>query len=226
MLPASRTVGDAGLSQHDGRRLLNRCRVLRDTGNIYIQCGPTISHHFKLLMEAVFGAGRFQSEIAWKRNSVHSDGRQGRRRHRRIRDLLLLYMVGRVNQDPRLCRLRPRIYRQLLQTGEPETSRRFRIGDLAVPSWVTKGNPRYEFLGVTRNCRCGEERMKEVVERAVLFRPTLVHASIQALLRLKARAADARTMDGHQAHPIGLLGTGELCHPETPCSLGAHRQRE
>ena len=109
---------------------------------------------------------------------------------------------------------------------EPETSRRFRIGDLAVPSWVTKGNPRYEFLGVTRNCRCGEERMKEVVERAVLFRPTPVHASMQALLRLKARAADARTMDGHQAHPIGLLGTGELCHPETPCSLGAHRQRE
>ena len=51
-------------------------RVLKPTGSIYIHCDPTASHYLKLLMDAVFGAENFQSEIIWKRQSAHSDARR------------------------------------------------------------------------------------------------------------------------------------------------------
>ena len=50
-----------------GVRLLEMRRVLKDTGSIYLHCDPTASHYLKLLMDAVFGSGSFQSEITWKR---------------------------------------------------------------------------------------------------------------------------------------------------------------
>ncbi len=46
-------------------RLLEMRRILRDTGSIYLHCDPTASHYLKLLMDAVFGMGRFRNEIVW-----------------------------------------------------------------------------------------------------------------------------------------------------------------
>ena len=54
-------------------RLIEMKRVLKPTGSIYLHCDPTASHYLKLLMDAVFGAGNFQSHIAWRRTTAHSD---------------------------------------------------------------------------------------------------------------------------------------------------------
>ena len=74
-----------------GVRLLEMRRVLRDTGSLYLHCDPTASHHLKMLMDAIFGAGNFRSELIWKRSSAHSDSKQGRRQHGRIHDVLFFY---------------------------------------------------------------------------------------------------------------------------------------
>lgn len=39
---------------------------------------------------------------------------------------------------------------------EPDTSRRYRLGDLTGPGGAGKGNPRYEVMGVTRYWRYSE----------------------------------------------------------------------
>ncbi len=57
-------------------RLVELRRVLRQTGSIYLHCDPTASHYLKLLMDGVFGVDLFHSEIIWKRNSAHSQGRR------------------------------------------------------------------------------------------------------------------------------------------------------
>ena len=44
-------------------RLVDLRRVLKPTGSIYLHCDPTASHYLKLLMDAIFGAGNFRSEI-------------------------------------------------------------------------------------------------------------------------------------------------------------------
>ena len=53
-------------------RLVELHRVLKDTGSLYLHCDPTASHYLKLVLDAVFGAQNFRSEIAWKRTAAHS----------------------------------------------------------------------------------------------------------------------------------------------------------
>ena len=54
-------------------RLLEMHRVLKPAGSLYLHCDPTASHYLKLLMDSVFGAGRFQNHIVWQRTTAHND---------------------------------------------------------------------------------------------------------------------------------------------------------
>ena len=72
-------------------RMIECRRVLKPTGSIYVHCDSHANSYLRMLMDAVFGADNFRSEISWKRTSAHSDTRQGRRQHGRVRDILLFY---------------------------------------------------------------------------------------------------------------------------------------
>jgi len=72
-------------------RLIELHRVLKPTGSLYLHCDPTASHYLKLLLDAVFGAAGYRSEISWKRSSAHNDARQGRRQYGNVRDTLFFY---------------------------------------------------------------------------------------------------------------------------------------
>ena len=54
-------------------RLVELRRVLKPTGSIYLHCDPTASHYLKILMDTVFGARNYRSEITWKRTASHND---------------------------------------------------------------------------------------------------------------------------------------------------------
>ena len=46
-------------------RLLELRRVLKPTGTLYLHCDPTVSHHLKLVTDAVMGRKAFRNEIVW-----------------------------------------------------------------------------------------------------------------------------------------------------------------
>jgi DNA modification methylase len=69
-------------------RLVELRRVLKPTGSIYLHCDPTASHYLKILMDAVFGAEHFRSEIIWQRTNARST----RGRWPRLHDTLLFYV--------------------------------------------------------------------------------------------------------------------------------------
>ena len=48
-------------------RLVEFHRVLKPTGSLYLHCDPTASQYLKLLLDSIFGAVNFRSEIIWKR---------------------------------------------------------------------------------------------------------------------------------------------------------------
>ena len=56
-------------------RLMEMRRLLKPMGSIYLHCDPTASHYLKLLMDGIFGAGRYMAEITWKRTAAHNDSR-------------------------------------------------------------------------------------------------------------------------------------------------------
>ncbi|MEJ7776460.1 MAG: DNA methyltransferase [Sphingomicrobium sp.] len=75
-------------------RLIELHRVLKLTGSLYLHCDPTASHYLKLLLDGVFGADKFRSEISWKRSSAHNDAKQGRVVYGSIRDVIFFYTKG------------------------------------------------------------------------------------------------------------------------------------
>ena len=71
-------------------RLLECRRVLKHTGSIYLHCDSHANGYLRMLMDAVFGADNFRSEITWRRAVAHNDAR----RYGNITDTLLYYVNG------------------------------------------------------------------------------------------------------------------------------------
>ena len=161
------------------QRMVELHRVLKPTGSIYLHCDPTASHYLKLVMDAVFGPTRFRTEITWKRTSAHSDTKQGRRQHGRIHDILLFYTKSDEWQwNPVYVPYDENYVEGFYKFVEPDTGRRYRLGDLTGPGGAAKGNPQYEVMGVTRYWRYSRERMDELIRegRVVQTRPGAVPA--------------------------------------------------
>ena len=147
------------------QRLAELHRVLKPTGSIYLHCDPTASHYLKLLMDGVFRPENYRTEISWKRTSAHSDGKQGRKQHGRVHDIILFYsksdeLTWNALFTPYDKDYVENFYRHV----EPETGRRFTLSDITGPGGAAKGNPEYAVMGVTRFWRYSEERMQELIE--------------------------------------------------------------
>ena len=158
-------------------RLLEMRRMLKPTGSIYLHCDPTASHYLKTLMDAIFGPEQFKSEITWKRTSSHSDTKQGRRQHGRIRDLLLFYTKSDAwTWNPQYTEYAQEYVDRFYRHVEPKTGKRYQLGDLTGPGGSAKGNPFYEVMGVTRYWRYSQEQMAELIAqgRVVQTRPGTV----------------------------------------------------
>jgi len=124
----------------------------------------------------VFGAPNFRNEIVWKRTSAHNDSRQGSRQFGRVSDTILFYVRSDANTwnqqyVPYDQAYIDRDYRRVDPDG-----RRYRISDLSGPGGEAKGNPRYEFMGVTGWWRYSKEKMQQLYEqgRIVQTRPGAV----------------------------------------------------
>ena len=147
-------------------RIIEMRRILKTTGSLYLHCDPTASHYLKLVLDAVFGANNYRSEIAWKRTSAHSDGKQGRRQHGRIHDILLFYTKSDGNlwnavYTPHDAKYVEKFYRHT----EHGTGRKYGLDNLVGPGGGAKGNPEYEVMGVTRHWRYSKDKMDELIKK-------------------------------------------------------------
>ena len=145
-------------------RLMEMQRLLKDSGSLYLHCDPIASHYLKSLMDAIFGADNFRSEIVWKRSSAHSDARQGRRQYGRIHDVLLFYTkAGKWIWNTQHTSYDQEYIRKFYRNIEEGTGRRYTLDNLTGPGGETKGNPQYEVMGVTRYWRYSQENMQQLI---------------------------------------------------------------
>jgi DNA modification methylase len=156
-------------------RCVELARVLKKTGSFYYHCDWHASHYIKVMLDQIFGENNFQNEIVWKRQSGHSDAKQGSKHFGRLHDTIFLYNNG---GEPIWNQLYEPYDEEYLKTFysniEPATGRRFQYGDLTAPGGAVpaKGNPCYEFLGVKRYWRYSQEKMEELHRQGrIEFRP-------------------------------------------------------
>ena len=160
-------------------RCVELARVLKKTGSFYYHCDWHASHYVKVMLDQVFGENSFVNEIVWKRQSAHSDAKQGSKHLGRVHETILLYARGAEYFFNHLYRpYEPEYLEKFYKHVEPETGRRYQLGDLGAPGGAapSKGNPHYEFLGITRYWRYSRERMQELYDqgRIIQTKPGVV----------------------------------------------------
>ncbi len=145
------------------KRLVFIHELLADNGALYLHLDTNKVHYMKVLLDEIFGPQNFRTEIIWKRSSAHSDTKQGRQQHGRIHDAILFYSKGdQWVWNPIFTPYEESHIDSYYQHVEEATGRRYALGDLTAPGGASKGNPRYEFRGVTRYWRFTKKRMEEL----------------------------------------------------------------
>ncbi len=144
-------------------RLVELHRVLKPTGSLYLHCDPTASHYLKVVLDTVFGPEGFRSEIIWQRTAAHNDTRQGRKQHGRIHDVLLFYTKSDSWTWNPVYVPYGEDYLSSSYSNTDADGRRWKSSDLTGPGGAAKGNPSYEFLGITRYWRYSKENMEKLL---------------------------------------------------------------
>jgi DNA modification methylase len=146
-------------------RCVEMHRVLKKTGSFYYHCDWHACHYVKVMLDQIFSENSFINEIIWKRQSAHNDAKQGAMHLGRVHDTIFFYTKSDEYEFKHLYKpYDPEYIKQFYRHEEPETGRRYRLGDLTAPGGgaPSKGNPCYEFLGVTRYWRYSKENMEKL----------------------------------------------------------------
>ncbi|MGI8452202.1 MAG: DNA methyltransferase [Streptosporangiaceae bacterium] len=152
-------------------RLIELHRVLKQDGSIYLHCDPTASHYLKIIMDAIFGPTNFRNEIVWRRTStVKGNAGQGARHFGRNTDRILFYTKSQHYTFNQVYQPYSDEYiRTKFSYVEPGTGRRFQTVSMAGPGGAAKGNPFYEFLGVSRHWRYSKAEMDRLLEAGCVY---------------------------------------------------------
>ena len=190
-LVSGETSPMAAYSVFMGRRLEQMWRVLKPTGSIYLHCDPSANWCLRILLDAVFAGENFRSEIVWRRANAKGLAFKG---YPDNFDTLFYYAKGNTftwnrpyqPHDPEYVE---KFYRHV----EPETGRRYQLGDLANPN-RDRPNLTYEFLGEKRVWRWTKERMEAAYAEGLI-----VQSRKGAVPRLK------RYLDEMQGTPVDTI---------------------
>lgn len=145
-------------------RLVELHRVLKPTGSLYLHCDPAASHYLKIVLDTIFGAENFRNEIAWKRQSAHSDSRG----YGSVHDVILFYVRSNEFQwNPSFQPYDEDYVEQYYRYQDPD-GRRFMSGDLGAAG-LQGGGYEYEWKGITRIWRVPPESMQRLENEGRIF---------------------------------------------------------
>ena len=145
-------------------RLILMRDLMHSEGSIFVHCDGRVNSYIRLVMDEVFGRDNGVNEITWRRSDAHSDVGQGAKHLGKICDTIFYY--SRTPQEPTLnMQFTPlpestvsKWYRHV----EEGTGRRYNKADITGPGGAQKGNPVYEWKGITRAWRYSRERMEQL----------------------------------------------------------------
>lgn len=160
-------------------RLMLIKELLTEHGILIVHLDEGRSHYMKVILDEVFGAERFINEVIWKRQTAHSDVGQGATHLGRLHDPLYFYGKGdEFTWNDLFMPYSQEYVESFYKFIDEKDGRRYRLSDATAPGGSAKGNPYYEFLGVTRYWRFTKTRMEELYRqgRIVQTKPGAVPA--------------------------------------------------
>jgi DNA modification methylase len=171
-------------------RCVELARVLKKTGSFYFHCDWHASHYVKVMLDQIFGANQFRSEIVWRRTNAKGLAFTGFPNNH---DTIFYYTSGQKFVWNRPFKEYDDEYiRKFYRFSEPGSGRQYRLSDLTNPN-RNRPNLTYEWNGHVRVWRWTKERMQEAHDKGIL------HYSSTGL------AAQKRFLDEMQGQPIDTI---------------------
>jgi len=144
--------------------------LLADSGTIFVHLGWAVSQAVRVVMDEVFGQPYFLNQIIWKRQTAHSDTKQGARHLGRLHEVILLYTKAEsYTFNTQFTDYEEEYLKKNFREIEAETGRMYSLGDLTAPGGASKGNPYFEFMGHKRFWRYSESTMQELLAQGQII---------------------------------------------------------
>lgn len=143
--------------------------LLSDTGILFLECDPTRGHYIKIILDEVFGQNNFVNQIIWKRTFSHGDIGQGAKHLGRLHDIIFMYKKSDSMKMNTVYTPYSESYVNDFYKYTDDDGRRYRLVSLLGPGGAAKGNPYYEFLGVSRYWVHSKVKMQELYEKGIII---------------------------------------------------------
>ena len=143
--------------------------LLSDTGILFLECDPTRGHYIKIILDEVFGQNNFVNQVIWKRTFSHGDTGQGAKHLGRLHDIIFMYKKSDAMKMNTVYIPYSDKYINDYYKYTDEDGRRYRLVSLLGPGGAAKGNPYYEFLGVSRYWVHSKAKMQELYEKGIII---------------------------------------------------------
>lgn len=174
-------------------RCVELARVLKTTGSFYYHCDWHASHYVKMMLDQIFGANTFHTEIIWRRTNAKG---LAFRSFPNNHDSIFYYTKGDEYTFNRQYLPHNQEYVESFYKYKDEgTGRIYRLADLTNPN-KNRPNLTYEFLGVKRVWRWTQERMQEAYQKGIV-----VQTKPGAVPCLK------RYLDEQEGNPVDSIWT-------------------
>ena len=138
-------------------RIILLRELLSENGSIWVHCDMSKGHYLKVILDEVFGQDNFINQITWKRTFAHGDMGQGAKHLGRISDYILVYKKSENVKLNSVYSPYEQEYIERVYKYQDEDGRRWQSVSLTGPGGAAKGNPFYEFLGVSRYWQYSQE---------------------------------------------------------------------
>lgn len=142
--------------------------VMSATSSIWVELDNHIGHYVKILMDEIFGEEHFVNEVVWKRTFSHSDVGQGARHLGRLHDVIFLYSMSDEYVLNTVYTPYSKEYIENFFRYIDEDGRRYRLVSMIGTGGAAKGNPFYEFMGVSRYWRYSQKTIQELLEKGLV----------------------------------------------------------
>ncbi len=188
---------------------------VKSTGGLHYHCDWHASHYVKQMLDDIFGANNFQNEIVWKRNSAHSNTKQGAKNYGRIHDVMFFCTRGKswtFNTEylPYSQEYIESHYRYV----EEGTGRRYRKGDMTANK--AGGDTSFEWRGVRpyagRYWAYTKEKMEEFEREGSADLHEKRDAGVQALWT-RCRANPSKMSGWDDIQPLNSQALERVGYP-------------
>lgn len=154
-----------GYIQFMYERLILMRELLSDSGTLYLHCDWHQSAHLRCVLDELFGPMNCHNVVTWKRSHAQGNAGQGSKHFGIVTDTIFVYSktenpIWNQQYTAYSQEVIDRDYKYIDET----SGERYRLTPVDGPGGASKGNPYYEFLGVSGYWRYSKETMQALYE--------------------------------------------------------------